>query len=63
MSQSGDEKVQRNGNVCYKKGKCFTKGNRGIGAPRIIMWVVSGSWENVSHEQYKRDKDCRNVVG
>ena len=27
------------------------------------MWVVSGSWENVSHEQYKRDKDRGNVVG
>ena len=27
------------------------------------MWVMSGSWEIMSHEQYKCDKDCGNVVG
>ena len=27
------------------------------------MWVVSGLWENMNHQQYKCDKDCGNVVG
>ena len=63
MSQTGDKKVRRDGNVCYYKGKCFTKGVKGIGALRIIMWVMSGSWKSMSHEQYKHDKDCGNVVG
>ena len=29
MSQTGDKKVRRDGNVRYYKGKCFTKGNKG----------------------------------
>ena len=29
MSQTGNKKVRRDGNVRYYKGKCFTKGNRG----------------------------------
>ena len=45
------------------KGNVLQKGIGGIGASRIIMWVVNGSWEKMSHEQYKHDKDHRNMVG
>ena len=41
----------------------YKRGNKGIGVSKIIMWVVSGLWESMSHKQYKCDKDCGNVMG
>ena len=63
MSQIGIRKSKGMRMYTTIKGNILQKRIRGIGASRIIKWVMSGSWENMSHKQYKCGKYCGNMVG